>query len=340
MTWKLWNRVEKNIGMEIKDTVLKMVEVQKSRDKRLLVNFLIEQIPEGLVSEGRIIDREKFEQFLFLTKNKAGIESKNLHLSVSSQNILLRPLRLPNLPEKELAKVVHLEIENTLQLPFEEYVSDFVIITDQAERTTAKEVDLMLVIAPKPYIQDYVDTLQAVGFHLRSIDLAPLAVQRMMADRNTPQTFMIANIGEKNTEVGIVHQRALRLMHIFSQEFSKVQEGSFAGLQDAQRWVEYQERQGRSNSILEDFGREIERIMNFYLYTLNNRNQTISEVNLVGDPENMQQLVEFLSGRLDIPVRVVGYGPVEVAPHLEATFQSAAPALIVPTGLAIKDVKA
>lgn len=341
MKWNLLKRKERYVGIEFKDALVKLVEIEKTANGITIQNFHIEKVPDGLLSAGKIQDQDKFLTFLYDLKNKACIQSKNLHLSIDCQNVLLRPIKIPNIPKKDLEKALDLEIENNIQLPFDDYVADFVILTDEKELKAAKELNIMLVIAPKSHVMTYIHPLKELGFLPLSVDLAPLAVQRVMeleSNGDLGETFMIVNVGEKSTEVSIVHNRVLRIVRTFSLDLQTYIEEPQIQDADALSFMQFQEERSGIRSFATDIGNEVERILNFYLYTLNNRDQTISELVLIGDLADMTPVAEYLSLRLNVETRLDLLKAENIVPALADTVKEVASSLIVPFGLAIKDV--
>ncbi|WP_134700015.1 type IV pilus biogenesis protein PilM [Ammoniphilus sp. YIM 78166] len=329
MKWNLWKRTEYMVGVEVKDSVIKFVEMAKSAKEITLSSYCMENIPEGLISVGKIQRQQDFSDFLFEIKNKAGIQGKNIQLSISSHHILLRPIRIPNLPNKELAKAVSLEIENSIQLPFEEYVFDFGVITEQDKRSEAKELDLMLVIAPKSYIYPYADAFKKAGFYPESVDLASFAVHRVIQrEESLGDTYMLVNIGEKSTEVSIFHQKVPRLVRTFNLDL-----GSYIN-----NLPVFSDNHSAVHSFARDMGNELERVMNFYLYTLNNREQILAELVLVGDTKDLGEISEYLSSRLGVRSWVAGIGRIPFAQELnEKSLREIEASLVVPLGMALKE---
>ncbi|MEW9670848.1 type IV pilus biogenesis protein PilM [Ammoniphilus sp. 3BR4] len=337
MNWKFWRRTANLIGMEIKDSIIKLVELQKNNNEMLLLSYYIDQVPEGLITEGKIQNHEDFSDFLYSVLNKAGIQGKNIHLTISSHNILLRSIRIPNLPKRELKKAVEMEIQNSIQLPFDEYVSDFAVITEQVKGKETKELDLMLVIAPKSYVLSYVEAFQESDLLPQSVDLAPLAVQRVIQkERNIGETYMIVNIGEKSTEVSLFHKQVLRLVRTFNLDLRSYLANM--PFYDAQSVLEDRAGENILQSFAADMGNEIERVMNFYLYTLNNRDQSLAEIILVGDIQNLEQVSRYLSTRLNVESHVAKAGGVILSPELvESSFREVEASLVVPLGMALKE---
>ncbi|RKD23891.1 hypothetical protein BEP19_05545 [Ammoniphilus oxalaticus] len=340
LNWGIWKN-KRTVGLEIKDTIIKLVELERTGEDVQIKKFYSEPIPAGVVTAGQIVDQDHFFEILFLMKEKTGLKNQSIHLAIDCQQVLLRPLQISNAPKKELRKAIELEIENQIQPPFDEYVFDFSILNDVETGDGEERLELMLVIAPKAYITSYVDLLRELDLNPKSVDLGPLSVVRALRANEAwalDRTFMIINVGDKSTEVSIVHDRVLKMVRSFALDVHAFLYDSDHSTTDARDFVEIQEQRSMIQSFANEMGGELERIINFYLYTLNNRDQQIAQVILVGEITNLHELADYLSIRLNLQVLVEGIREQYIAPSLRDQFGPQSPSFVVPFGLALKDV--
>lgn len=326
--------LKRRIGIEIHDQFFKMVEIEQKNGITCLYNYLIEAIPEGWIESGVIKaehDLLKKLSYLF-SKNK--IRAKDVHLAITSQNLVLRPLQLPNMEEKMLRKAVDAEIHNNIQLPFSQFVYDFVVIPKEEESIEGAEngIDVMVVIAPQSLVESYVQLFEKLGLRVKSVDLSPLAIFRFLERErkaNQHQTFMMVHLYGKEAEISIFHRRILRLSRMIPLEYSY----SPLGADEPQEALDIE-------SYANDLIREIERILNFYFYTLSNRDQQLTEILVVSDRPSAPRIAEILQAYFQVPAVIQACNDIKVAGRLPVSkVREDSPALIVPLGLAIKEVK-
>jgi type IV pilus assembly protein PilM len=332
---KLLNKATRKLGIEFNDEQLKLVEIEKGKRNTTITNIAIERIPQGLIHQGEVLDEETFLSFLKSFFKQLKLKSKETHISISCHNILLRPLHMNHVPEKALRKAIQLEIENTIQLPYNEYVFDFTIIQDNDQQYPDHNLDLMLVIAPKKVVSAYANLLEKCGLSVKSIDLTPIAILRLieweeMTKINEP--FMIVNMNEQFVEVSILNQRIIRLNRYVLIDLNSYMLDS--------RNPEMNSIQFDFDRYIADLTREIERILNFYLYTLNNRDQVLKEIIVVGNQNLINAMIENLTQTLQIPARSHIVRRFMLPNYItEGVLDQYAPLITGALGLALKEVK-
>ena len=84
------------------------------------------KIEEDMIVGGRVSQAEVLSDLLEDALSD-GILSKEVHLAIPTQNILIRKITsLPDIGEKELAKLLQFEVGERIHLPFENPIYDFV----------------------------------------------------------------------------------------------------------------------------------------------------------------------------------------------------------------------
>lgn len=362
----LWNRSKSYLGMECKDSVVKIVELLHTGDGYTIRNFQITSLPAGIIQQGRIEDDDQFIQIIREMMHLAKMRAKSVQLSISSQNVILRPAKLPNLPMKELREVARLEIEMNIQLPFQDPVFDIVPL-NKARIRQGEEMDVMLVIAPRQIVMSYVQLLKKLKLKTISVDLTALAHMRVIdwaREGEKADTIMTVNISEYGAEVGVFHNGILKLTrHISLQGAQSIldQQPNVVLGEVAAADAVYDDpiadgaitdgaisnqptnlppgrRDDGHSRFAVHLGNEIERVMNFYLYTLNNREQQLDEIVLTGEQVDLRALSEYLAARLQVAASVETLAPFKVHRPVRIDFQRHAAELTIPIGLAMKVV--
>jgi type IV pilus assembly protein PilM len=327
--------LKRRLGIEIHDQFFKLVEIEQRNGTTRLYNYLIEAIPEGWIESGVIKAEHDLVKKLSFLLSKNKIKAKDVHLAITSQNLILRPLQLPNMEEKMLRKAIDAEIHNNIQLPFSHFVYDYAVIPKENEsiERTENGIDVMVVIAPQSLVESYVQLFEKLGLRVKSVDLSPLAIFRFLERErkaNQHQTFMMVHLYGKEAEISLFHRRILRLSRMIPLEYRSYYQ---LGADEPQEALDI-------DSFANDLIREIERILNFYFYTLNNRDQQLTEILVVSDRPSALRIAEILQAYFQVPAVIQACNDIKVAGRLPVNkVREDSPALIVPLGLAIKDVK-
>lgn len=328
------------IGIEIADQYIKLVEIVKSRKGPMITNFAIEEIPAGLIQNGVIQQEDELHKFLKKIKKKQKLRSRKVNLAINSPNILLRPIQMPKLEKRMLKSAIEMEIANTIQLPFQTYTYDYVWIpTNEDELNIPTEEvqkqELLLIIASRDMLDGYVDVFEKLGLKVTNIDLAPISFIRLLQrERNhdMPPFFIGINFHQHFAEVSIFNNGILRLSRNIM-----INRGTYLIEETAEH---DQVNTFDSAAYATDLIREIERILNFFRYTLNHREQLLNKIVIAGYPEEEDEpITEALSSYFQVSVSQLSAGPLLVYKRISRGYNMNAPYLTIPTGLALKDVK-
>jgi type IV pilus assembly protein PilM len=173
------------------------IRLMAASGKRVRV-FAELPLESGLVKDGVIMDPAAVA-----AKVKDIVKAKNIHITkvvagVSGLHSLCRVITLPTVPRALLSEAVKREAERVMAVPLEQFY-----ISWQALRSTKEEIQIFLAAIPCNIIDTLIIALQQADLKPEIIDLAPLAlarvVNRMSAIKMT--TAMVVNIRAKEIDI-------------------------------------------------------------------------------------------------------------------------------------------
>ncbi len=152
----------------------------------------------GLVKDGIVINQEKVAaRIKDLIRNK-GIQENRVIAGVSGLHSLCRVITLPYLSKALLTEAVKHEAERVMAVPLEQFYLSW-----QSLRSSKDEVQIFLAAIPRNTVDALVATLQKADLKPELVDLAPLAlvrvVNRVTAVKMT--TAMVVNIHGKEIDI-------------------------------------------------------------------------------------------------------------------------------------------
>lgn len=165
------------IGVDIGYDDLKLVRTHKvSNQKRELLDFL--RVPfEPEIYPGH----PDFYKFLKKTLSRFCGSSKNLDIwsCISSARVELRYLRMPKVPQKQLANAVYWSHKKVAPYKDEGAVFDFEILGDVVEDGVTKTAAVSFT-APEKEIQLHKTLFAKSGFPLQGITIVPFSFQNIL----------------------------------------------------------------------------------------------------------------------------------------------------------------
>lgn len=377
------------LGVEITDTRIKVAEVQLTSNRRPVVTKVLnELLPAGTVADGRILNPLVLIQTIKTLLELHNIRTKQVHMVIPSQSIMVRQLKLPDLPDKQLRKVLEFEIKHNIHLPFDNPLFDFINLngypnrpTDLKKRTLRKaqqdsvlalkeaaassdkesdgtgtapanlfaefeskddtqpeeapKADVLMVAAPAELVMEYAALLKDSGLKAVSAEIKACSILRIVLETelmSKEDTFLAVDINETLSDISIFHKGQLKITRsvpinmVIGKKEKAPEEEAFAAFLQSDQDSEFQTACG-------DLAHEMERLMNFYRYTLNNREQEFHTVIISGDIGRLKDAADYLEDRLNQMVKLM------VTDRIESPikgFQDLLPQIAVSVGLGMR----
>jgi type IV pilus assembly protein PilM len=200
------------IGVDVGSTAVRVAEVAAG-EIPVIVRAAQVPLPPGVVEAGEVRQPEVVAEALRELWSKAGVKSKQAHLGVGNQRVVVRELALPWLPEKELRDTLGFQVQEFIPMASDEAVLDFDPLgeMDQGGR---RMVRILLVAAHKPMVNALVEAALAAKLDPQGIDLTPFAVTRAVGtgdeglDLDSTGDEAIVDIGAQVTSI-CVHDRGV-----------------------------------------------------------------------------------------------------------------------------------
>ncbi|HEY3212902.1 MAG TPA: type IV pilus assembly protein PilM [Actinomycetota bacterium] len=200
------------LGVDVGSTAVRVAEVAAG-DIPVIVRAAQVPLPPGVVEAGEVRQPEVVAEALRELWSKAGVKSKQVHLGVGNQRVVVRELALPWLPEKELRDTLGFQVQEFIPMASDEAVLDFDPLgeMDQGGR---RMVRILLVAAHKPMVNALVEAALAAKLDPQGIDLTPFAVTRAVGvgddglDLDSSGDEAVVDIGAQVTSI-CVHDRGV-----------------------------------------------------------------------------------------------------------------------------------
>ncbi|SDC46858.1 Tfp pilus assembly protein, ATPase PilM [Paenibacillus sp. UNCCL117] len=341
------------LGIEFTDSAVKLTELTiKKGAPPCITSCVLEPLPKHAIQDGKIVEPQEVVRTLQTAKARLSKRANRANICLPSQNVMVRFMKFPDIPLKELRQVIDFEIKHTIHLPFEDPVYDFVKLTGhnnqrspvkllKREAAATKQMtvagreaaasaeglfgsknhdpfadldkqsqdkpeeelcDVMLVAVPRAMVEEYMALFKQAGIRLGSIEIKAMSLFRcLQTEREQPQgTFLLIDVNETICDVNVFADSQLKISRnvqvAFGEEPSKEpQEDSFS-------WLSDPADSGDSgfHHACSELAHELERLINFYKYTLNNRNEEFLVLYIAGDVKRLDEIAEYLQNRLSL----------------------------------------
>lgn len=295
-------RHKRRVSLIIQDHVIRCVDV-KSRDLESIRICGERYLPEGIIREGKILDKDTLEIILEECIQEWGIQKSEVLFLVPDPFVVVRKIQVPDeVLDAEIRGYFYMEIGASIHLPFENPVFDYEILG--YNNNHKKEV--LFFAAPELIVSEYVELLEGLKLKPMAADISSLALYRLyhhVGYSSEEEHLLSVHFDVQSVNIGIFNMYKLVFMRHVKMNvdlagWNTVRNESG---EEALQWSgDPQYLQGELDNVIG----EIDRVMNFYRYSLNQGKEQITSVVVSGDHPDLKDIMERLAGRLNVPVEL------------------------------------
>ncbi len=250
-------------GIDFRDNFISCATVKMERGIPVLQKVAKQEETVEIIEGGRVTDTDLLISVLSRSF-KEGWLCKRVHLAIPTQNILLRKVTtLPDVGEAELRKLLQFHIGESIHLPFENPIYDFVklgsihpksinegeddlvddddddlelslgeLAREMKEKNDGPKSEVLLFATSKLLSQEVADVLNTAGLKPLSAEIRALALQRLLTyvhPRWLHETEMIIDASEKSVDIHIFKENLIgfsRRLSINPDPFQEVAENN------------------------------------------------------------------------------------------------------------------
>lgn len=321
----------RKIGISIDDEGIRYMETSRSKDGIRIHQAGMVKLDKGLIHGGKILDQDAAELQVALASKELPIRKRKVTFAVPSSYVVIRKLMLPPLPAREIRALIEVELESSVHLPFSRPYFDFhKLETDLTDPEAGPQDHYLVIAAPGDMIDQYVSLLRAMHLEPAAADIEPLALGRVLASggMNLPQTYMLVQMGLHSINVGISQQEVPQFVRNIPLDLANYDiRPDEKALSSAQLYTYLQER-NTLRAFSEDLSRELERVINFYQFSLKNDGSRIETIFITGDFPDLNEILRFLQERMpQIHVQLLPLAHIHHDPDLSAELHAYSVAL-------------
>lgn len=348
---KLFSRKSSSsVGLDIGSSMIKIVELDHSKEMPILKKFAVTKLPPEAIVEGEIMDRSLVIEGIQEAMTMAGIDSADVVTAVSGRAVIVKKVVMDQMNPDDAKEAIFWEAEQHVPFDIDDVCLDFQVLK---EDVGANQMEILLVAAKKDMVNQHADLIRDAGFNPIIVDVDSFAVQNAYEATLTEEwtrVTALVNIGSDVTNINIVHNNIplfTRDLSVGSTMFIEtLQKELGVSFEEAEQVVSGQkelEDDERARKIIasacEELSMGIERSISF-LKTAGDAEQ-LDEVVLSGGGARIPWIVETLSERHGIEFKInESLSAVEQDEMLLAEsaeeLEKVAPLLTVSLGLAMR----
>ncbi len=331
------------LGIDIGNSSLKMVELEKKGKKINLANYGFSDNIEG--ADFTYSDDVSFlAKSIVRLKDELGIKTNKANASLPSWSVFSSLINLHNVDPKKLDEKIIEEARKVIPLPLDEMVLDWKVIPGSDK--IKGNVKVFLTGSPKKLIKKYIDVFREAKITLTNLETESFSLIRSILG-NDPTTTMLIEMGENSTDFSIVKEsipflnRSINVSgKTISSEISSKMGVSF---EQAEQFkfdlgMSNENKRAELPKIIIDavnpIINEIKYMTDLYY---NSNNDNIEKIVLSGGSSLLYNFSEYLEDLLNVKVIIANpWFKVSYPQELEQVLSEVGPRLSVAVGLALR----
>lgn len=327
------------VGVDFGSSSIKIVKIKKTGETFQLTGCGIIPLPAGAKPWMEMMPEEK-AKIVKKVKNflsSGGIKTKATAASVMGSSVIVRYVKLPKMPDNELAKSLRFEAEEFIPFDISEVYLAAEPVKDVEEEGQAK-VEAVLVAAKMDIVNERIGLIKDIGLDPVIIDVDSFCANNVYEhcypayrDENT----MILNIGAQMTTLSISDHGVVRVvrdvsfsgnmlsklvMEAFACDFSQgealkkqygiVPSAELEAMSDAETAEQVTSAliQCVDDQLLAEIQKSID-----YFNTISTASEDIKKIVLSGGGANLKNLDKYLTRQTDISVEI--FNPLNFMKH-------------------------
>jgi len=304
----------KAFALDISDYSIYALELKGKKEKMYIHSFSRGILPEGIVEDGEIKDKEKLVKAIKALIDKAGpkkIRTNNVICCLPESKIFTYIFSFPKeLNKNQVREALTYEAKEIIPLEPEEIYSDIQIISKNKETQ-----DVFFAAAPRKLVDNYMEVLKKCGLDPIVLDMESASLARSLVKKVKKDTgTIILDIGGRTTNISIYDKSGIRLnfsLNVAGKKITKaIAKKMNIEIEEAEKLKEKNgldpsKKEGEIfliiQSILQPIIAEIEKSVHYYQ---NTSGRNIDEIILCGGSAKMPKLCEYLSDNIENKVKL------------------------------------
>ena len=364
----LFKPKEEVIGVDIGSNTIKLASISRSSTGCSLTRLNSCPTPSMTIKDGAIIDAHALGETIGDLLRESGFSTSappRVVSAVSGQSVVIRPISIAQMTERELQTAIKFEAEQYLPYSVTEAMVSGMMLNKNEDKSKDgnKQMDVLLVAAPNEMVKNTREVIQQAGATPDAVDLEPFALLRALElciDEHTlNKTIALINLGAASSSINIFKAQELRhnrTIGVAGNSFTKaIGQSLNLSFEEAEK-IKKEKGQIRVENdatpvapttmrifnvvipVLTELVTEIQRSFDYYRSRY--QNESVDLVILTGGTSRFKNIEIYMSNELGVECQIAnpfrGMSLQDVKGASPQTIEDMAPMAMVVMGLALR----
>lgn len=316
---------ELSLGIELESQGVKIVYLTSSQDKTEILNVFYGKVK---ATDPKLSSKEQRKAVINLLSNivkEHALDQLNaqVFLSIHSAEVQVKNLILePTKALTDISQAIPESLQQTLEENLDRLAFDYHVLGPEKNKQK-RDVDLLIAVADKEEISDYIDVCESLGLKLQAIETDTLSIIRSLRYNeiiSPKEIVVLLDIEEETTKFCMIINNELRFVRnigISAQELTTaIQKYNSISYEEAEKLkIEYglldtsldqlkvQQIKNAISSSIERLVRDINHSFKFYCYQVaKSKVSKFDKIVLTGESAGVIHKTAYLGNYLKVPV--------------------------------------
>lgn len=299
-----FKKSKERVNIIFKDHVIRYIECE-TPDFFGVVDYGERYLESGIIEEGKVIDQRALNAVIAELAEEKEWRKKKVYFSVPDASVIIKPFHIPNdlKTADEVKGYLYMQLGEALHLPFEEPVFDYVVLEEKENMN-----EVLLFAYPETRVRAYESALLEANTKPAVADLTFLSLYRLYHDLDYARPEEHLMTLQWNMD-GVV----ITVFHDDHPHFTRYMK---SGLDESQWEVPYTYdgavrwtgNEKELDAYIDEQMREVERIMNFYRYSVTNGESAVTNLLISGDFPWLEDVYKKCHIHFNLDVRMIEPG--------------------------------
>jgi len=290
------------VEIVINDYCIRYMELKNSNDP-IPLKWGERYLPPGIVEEGKIVDFKTLLLILEECIDTWKIKRRKVRYLVPDPYVTIRRVTLPtDVKLDEIEGYLFLEIGESIHLPFEDPVFDFIVLPEQE-----KKREILLFAAHREHVLSYAELFSDAKLQPVAADLSSLALYRLyhlVEKKSNDENLLVIQFDLNFVNMSIFENEMPFFIRYHQLEFDQTvwqarlnEYGTYE--------MNYNGDKSELALQLDEVAKEVKMIIDFYQYSLHKGNNRLTKILITGDHPYLATISTDLQKRFEIPVEIL-----------------------------------
>jgi type IV pilus assembly protein PilM len=208
MQWNIFDQQLEVLALHLGATELQALQLKTEGSSLIIKAYGSCPLPKDTLTADAIVAPDvlaKTISELVARPAFGAFTTKLVAVSIPESKSFIRVIQIPVMPKKEIENAILFEVEGYIPLPIEQVYFDWQIV-----RTIENHLEVLVIAAPKEFIDSYIAVLEQAGLEPAAIETESQSLQRALLPADSLQTTLVVDFDTQRTNLVMIEQGALQ----------------------------------------------------------------------------------------------------------------------------------